>query len=518
MIAALMLSLTVFGVLVAAAAWMADRACMRLALPRRWTWLAAMLAMGAAPLLPDGVVTRVPVEATSVGAASPTPAPTVLPADERGDGAAAWWPPYASTAAFFGTLPLQAVLGAATGITRSVAAFRALDVTLLSVWVLASAMLLVLTGAGARRLSRERRRWMLRQRESFASPAVWVSDDVGPAAFGASRGEIVIPRWAMSLPPLDRRLLLLHERSHVEARDPRLLAIGLALVILLPWHLPLRWAFRRLQRAIEQDCDRRVLHKPQLARRYAELLLSVAERGIAAPGWSQHALSRVGGSVATMTSLAASESALAARIRNLAVAPVTWRARAHAISGLTMAVMLVMVACTVPIPQEFAPVPASVEYEMVVASMSRDADWSKRQCATCTVMRPLDVHAVARDDSLVMDAIVRTRPELVKLAATETPFVAVALTDRNEVVAHSIRAGAPPRMADSVLTDARFVDAANAAGVQVSEYSEAMYAARLAAIANEPKLYLDSLGISHLLVNARPLTVLWMRFKDRAAD
>jgi len=47
MIAATMLSLTLIGALIALAAWPVERACIRLALPRRFTWL---VAMGAMPL------------------------------------------------------------------------------------------------------------------------------------------------------------------------------------------------------------------------------------------------------------------------------------------------------------------------------------------------------------------------------------------------------------------------------------------------------------------------------------
>ncbi|MCC7051886.1 MAG: hypothetical protein IT355_01380 [Gemmatimonadaceae bacterium] len=517
MIAVSMVSLTVIGALIAGAAWMADRACRHLGLPRRWTWLLAMLAMCAAPLLPDGVVRRIPV--------------MTVPSNAGGSGGLRAGPADASVAtgsdgpadARAGS---SAVLRQGSGFARVVARLRPLDGALMAAWGLTSFLLLAITAHGARGLASARRRWQLHQRESFASSAVWVSDDeMGPAAFGTGRAEIVIPRWALSLPPIDRRLLLLHERSHVEAQDPRLLAIGLALVIVVPWLVPLRWAFRRLQRAIEQDCDRRVLRRPQLARRYAELLLHVAERGIGAPGWSQRALSRTGTSVATMTSLCPAEAMLESRIRGMVQAPVTWRSRAHASSGLLAAALLGVVAGTVPVPQLVSPVPAAPRFDVLMQAnaLSRDEAWARRRCADCRPLLGDDSVYFARNDSLVMDAIARTRPELLRLAATATPYVAVALTPRNEVVSQSIRAGAPPRMldtlhADTLHADARIAAAVAQARLAVDAVSEAIYAAKMELIANEPASYLDSLGISHLRVNDRPLTVLWMRFKERSGE
>ena len=88
MIAALIFSLTLFGVLVALAAWIMERACIRLGLTRRWTWLAAMLLMSAAPLLPNGVWTRVPIvtpSSRSAVASQPSPNPVVsVPHADRG--------------------------------------------------------------------------------------------------------------------------------------------------------------------------------------------------------------------------------------------------------------------------------------------------------------------------------------------------------------------------------------------------------------------------------------------------
>jgi beta-lactamase regulating signal transducer with metallopeptidase domain len=521
MIAATLLSLTLIGVLIALAAWTVDRACLRLALPRRFTWLVAMLAMAGAPLLPDGILTRVPVDAVTAPASQAAASPTV-PSDTRAaDDVGSWWPPYGATLVFFGASPVAALLAASNGIAASATLLRPLDGALLALWLAASLLMLALTLHAALRLQRQERHWITRNRGGVRSPAIYVSEDVGPAAYGIGRGDIVIPRWAMNLPPSQRRLLLLHERSHVEAGDPRLLAFGMTLLILLPWHLPLRWAYRRLQRAIELDCDRRVLHRPQLARRYAELLLHVAERGVTARGWSQRALSCLGGPNVTMTSLMCGEPALETRLRALVAPPVTLRARLDASAGLAMGTMLTLVACTVPIPQQLStsPIPSFARFA-ASGVLQRDAAWTNGVGGEAAV-RSLDSERYfARTDSLLIDAIERTNPAIMRLAQTAAPYVAVALTPDNEIIAHSIEAGAPPSVAtsDSVATALTMVHAAAEAGLGTSGFSDAIFRGKMALAANEPNTFIEGLGISHLRVGENPLTVLWVRFKQRGAN
>jgi hypothetical protein len=95
---------------------------------------------------------------------------------------------------------------------------------------------------------------------------------------GLIHPEIVLPRWALSLEPPDRELMIRHEEEHLAARDTPLLAAGLLLVLAFPWNLPLWWMIRRLGLAVEIDCDRRVLRSAPGTRRYADLLLAMASR------------------------------------------------------------------------------------------------------------------------------------------------------------------------------------------------------------------------------------------------
>ena len=104
-----------------------------------------------------------------------------------------------------------------------------------------------------------------------------LSDDVGPAVVGLRHGEIVMPRWALQIDVALRRLLLLHEREHLHAGDPRLLFAGLAAIVCAPWN-PFVWIqFLRLRLAVEIDCDARVLRASGDARGYGSQLREALE-------------------------------------------------------------------------------------------------------------------------------------------------------------------------------------------------------------------------------------------------
>jgi hypothetical protein len=107
---------------------------------------------------------------------------------------------------------------------------------------------------------------------------VRVSSGAGPAVFGLLRPVIVVPEWLMSCPAEVRKLALLHEREHVAARDPLLLALSAALLAITPWNPASWWVFARLRAAVELDCDRRVLRRGANVGAYGAMLLGVAGR------------------------------------------------------------------------------------------------------------------------------------------------------------------------------------------------------------------------------------------------
>ena len=105
---------------------------------------------------------------------------------------------------------------------------------------------------------------------------VLVAPRQGPAVVGAWRSRIVIPEWSLSLDAGSRSLMLRHEREHIAARDPLYLFLAAVAVALVPWNAPLWLMMRGLRRAIELDCDRRVLRAGFDVERYGSLLLEFA--------------------------------------------------------------------------------------------------------------------------------------------------------------------------------------------------------------------------------------------------
>ena len=118
--------------------------------------------------------------------------------------------------------------------------------------------------------------------------------------------------------------VIAHEQSHLDARDPQLFTLALALLVFMPWNLPLWWQLRRLRYAIEVDCDARVLQGGIDPTHYGETLISVGERQSAYIG-----------AVAAMSE---SKSFLEERIRIMISKPVKWRrVGVAALAGVSLA-------------------------------------------------------------------------------------------------------------------------------------------------------------------------------------
>jgi TonB family protein len=168
----------------------------------------------------------------------------------------------------------------------------ALDRPLAAAWLGTSAAAAAAMLAMAVALAARRRRW---RRAEVDGVPVLVSDDTGPAVVGFVRTAIVLPRWAEEAEPRARGLMLEHERQHLRAWDPQLLALGMAAVALVPWSPAGWWMLRRLRLAVEVDCDARVLARGGDVRAYGALLLEVGRRGgrrgLAAAAFSQPARS-----------------------------------------------------------------------------------------------------------------------------------------------------------------------------------------------------------------------------------
>jgi hypothetical protein len=134
--------------------------------------------------------------------------------------------------------------------------------------VLSSGMLLLLVLRSVWLLSHQRR-W---QKASLLGTPIFLSGGIGPCVAGLLRPRIVMPVWLQLIPPRQQALLLAHAQCRLAARDPLLLALAYALIVLMPWNLPLWRQLHRLRFAIEVDCDARMLARGHALRDYATVL------------------------------------------------------------------------------------------------------------------------------------------------------------------------------------------------------------------------------------------------------
>jgi beta-lactamase regulating signal transducer with metallopeptidase domain len=149
------------------------------------------------------------------------------------------------------------------------------DAVLRTLWVIASALVLVGLIASAVQVYLRRRRWPI---QMLHSHCVGISKDVGPAVIGLLRPTIVLPEWVLTRSPTEQQLIVAHEASHLRARDPMSLTVAVIAVLLLPWNPLLWWQLRRLRHAIEVDCDARVLKAGHNLTTYGATLIEVGQR------------------------------------------------------------------------------------------------------------------------------------------------------------------------------------------------------------------------------------------------
>lgn len=274
MVAAAMLGGLMVGTLFAIASWLLERALLRAKRPVRWVWLAGMLGT------------------TVVFAWSMVPAPLHAPIFESTQTNGAMLAPAGLRDGLLDARPSGAVVSSSTHTVagglpigrwselRSAAI--ALDRPLLMLWGVGSVVLatwLLVGTVGTQRTARASALPLTRPvGAAMQGDDVILTRNMGPAAIGIWRQHILLPRWVLSLDRPLLELILLHERQHVNAKDPLLLLIATLMVVVMPWQVPLWFMIRRLRRAIEFDCDARVLHQQPQVQRYASLLLMVGNR------------------------------------------------------------------------------------------------------------------------------------------------------------------------------------------------------------------------------------------------
>jgi hypothetical protein len=151
------------------------------------------------------------------------------------------------------------------------------DRVLLRAWGAMSLTAILLLVGSSLRLRLRRRAW---EQSWIDGQPVRLTDELGPAVVGLLRSEIIVPRWLLQRSVRERRLILEHERQHVQAGDPQLLFAALLLAALLPWNPGVWLLVRGLRRSTEMDCDRRVLRACGSPRVYAALLVEMGARPV----------------------------------------------------------------------------------------------------------------------------------------------------------------------------------------------------------------------------------------------
>jgi TonB family protein len=241
------------SLLVGLAALAVERALEALGAATRWVWASALVVAAGVTLAPQ----------TGLGGLA-----SLGSVGRSGDGAVG-----------LGSVALAGG-GGVGGPSHEVGSLAALvgglDSWLLGLWALAVTALLGRWAVRWARTRRAARRWVPGR---VPEGAVLVSRNEGPAVVGVLGRRVVLPQWCLDLPDLQRALVMSHEREHQRARDGLLVNLVTLLVCLVPWNLPF-WAYlRRLQDAVELDCDGRVLRRyPSARREYGELLLKMASR------------------------------------------------------------------------------------------------------------------------------------------------------------------------------------------------------------------------------------------------
>ena len=199
-----------------------------------------------------------------------------------------------------------------------------IDTLARGIWLGASALMVLILATGSALLHRRKRGWNEGQ---LHGEHVLVAPDAGPAVVGLIRSRVVVPAWLLQASEEQQRCTIAHERSHLDAHDPQLLALALALLTLMPWNPLLWWQFHRLRRAIEMDCDARVLLMGHDIGAYCETLIRVGQRQ------SSH--------IGVVPAMSDSASFLELRIRHMLRKPRKW---ARASTALLVSVALGMAA------------------------------------------------------------------------------------------------------------------------------------------------------------------------------
>jgi bla regulator protein BlaR1 len=220
-----------------------------------------------------------------------------------------------------------------------------------AIWLAASLLVLAALVLSGGLLYWRKRHWV---QGTLCGTSVLIAPDVGPAVVGLLRPCMVVPTWLLQESAARQQFVMAHEQSHLDARDPQMLTIALCLLVVMPWNLPLWWQFHRLRRAIEVDCDARVLRGGRDVGEYCETLIQVGQNQ-----------SSYIGAVAAMSE---SGSFLEQRIKIMLLKPGKW-ARLSALAMIGVSVGMAAFAAQVT-PPDSADAPAEHEVNVSPAVLA----------------------------------------------------------------------------------------------------------------------------------------------------
>ncbi len=314
------------------AAYASERALGHYRKPVRWGWFAAIAGSVTAPI----VAFLAPGLFPGNEAAPSTPPVELGPPADLISGAAAVDPMASRAAAGIDAAAMGTILG--------------------WVWALLVVAMLIHLVRVYGRLRLEMRGW--KPGHVLGAP-VLIADDRGPAVVGIGRSVVVMPKWISALEDRLLRLVFLHEREHQRAGDHRLFAVGIAVLVLMPWNLVLWWQVSRLRLAIEFDCDRRVLARGESTRDYADALIAVG--------------SRVSAPLLTAAAFAERKPAVERRLRRM-TEPLARRRvlRTLGASGVAMLAVVFMLGCPTPENSLNAPEPPAATLNAPSEAVERE--------------------------------------------------------------------------------------------------------------------------------------------------
>ncbi len=354
-----MIYVVVVTVMLSAAAWLAEQGSRRRRAASRWIWISTIVAS----LLLPGMVASVSIQVPNLFKPAALSAPLVLR-----DATSLHLP--------------NMISGLGTAVATGDTSARTDVLTLM--WIGLSFAIAIALAINTGLLHRRKRQWRQGQ---LLGTSIWVSPDAGPAVVGLFRPRIVIPAWLMERSSAHQHMAMAHEQSHIQARDPQMLAVALGLLLLMPWNLPLWWQLHRLRRAMEVDCDARVLRGGRDIKTYCETLIEV--------GQSQ---STTIGAVAAMSE---SRSFLEQRIKIMLVKPRKW-AGLSALALFCLSAGMATFAAQVSPPNVSAPMPVKVadlknasegvgDYQLAPYSVVTIALDGTQLSAQLTGQHPLDL-------------------------------------------------------------------------------------------------------------------------------